>query len=854
MTLAPEKPADVPAVPEGHVALTIDGIQVTAPKGELVIRTCERLGIHVPRFCDHPLLDPAGACRQCLVEVELGGRPMPKPQASCTLTVADGMVVKTQHTSPVADKAQQGIMELLLINHPLDCPICDKGGECPLQNQAMSNGRADSRFYEQKRTFPKPIPITTQILLDRERCVLCQRCTRFAGQIAGDQFIDLLERGPSQEIGTAQTAKLDGATGPVIGPGPQRAGSYFSGNTIQICPVGALTSAAYRFRARPFDLVSTPGVCEHCASGCAQRTDWRRGKVMRRLAGNAALVNEEWNCDKGRFAFTYAFAPDRILRPLVRADSGELREVSWTDALRAAAEGLLSARDAGGVGMLAGGRLTVEDAYAYGKFARVVLGTNDVDFRARPHSAEEAQFLAAHVVGATPETGGVTYADLEAAPLVLCVAFEPEEESPIVFLRLRKAARGRTQVWHLSSWTSSAVAKTGGRLLRCAPGDEVAALDALPAEVSSLLGSDGAVVLVGERAAEVPGLLAAVSALATGSGARLAWVPRRVGERGALAAGATPTMLPGGRLVTDAAARAAVEQAWGLAPGAIPAVPGRGTDGLLAAAASGELGGLVVGGVDPGDLADPALAERALSTVGFLVSLELAPSAVTAHADVVLPVAPAVHRSGSYLNWEGRVRIFGTTIESTSQLPDCRVLDTLAVEMDADLYTQTPAAAAAELRRLAADGVPSSTTNPPNGGTWSTAITAAPGGTDRARTAAGQAVLATWRALLDNGSLQRGEPHLADTARPAVARLNAGTAALLGVRFGQPVTVSTSSGAITLPAAEADLPDGVVWLPANSGPSTVRRTLGAGHGSMVSVTPATPATSATSTATHGGTE
>jgi len=825
MTLAPEKSTDA-AVPEGHVALTIDGIQLTAPKGELLIRTCERLGIHVPRFCDHPLLDPAGACRQCLVEVELGGRPMPKPQASCTLTVADGMVVKTQHTSPVADKAQQGVMELLLINHPLDCPVCDKGGECPLQNQAMSNGRADSRFYEPKRTFPKPIPISSQVLLDRERCVLCQRCTRFSAQIAGDPFIELLERGADQQVGVADGKPFQ---------------SYFSGNTIQICPVGALTSAAYRFRARPFDLVSTPGVCEHCASGCAQRTDWRRGKIMRRLAGNDAAVNEEWNCDKGRFAFTYATAPDRILRPMVRDDRDELREASWTEALRAAADGLAAARREGGVGVLAGGRLTVEDAYAYGKFARVALGSNDVDFRARPHSAEELEFLAAEVVGATPETGGVTYADLENPPAVLCVAFEPEEESPIVFLRLRKAARRDTRVWHVSSWTSPGVAKTSGRLIRCAPGDEVAALADLPQELVEALRAAGAVIMVGERAAEVPGLLAAVAELAVDTGARLAWVPRRAGERGALAAGAVPNLLPGGRPVTDPAARAEVERAWGLEPGAIPGEVGRSTDELLRAAADGELGGLLVGGVDPGDLADPVLAERALRRVGFLVSLELRHSAVTAHADVVLPVAAAVHRAGSYLNWEGRARVFATTIESTNQLPDCRVLDTLAVEMDADLYTQTPAAAAAELQRLAGNGVPPSTTNPPNGGTWSTA-TAGDGPQRPAegapRPGAGQAVLATWRALLDNGSLQDNEPYLAGTARPATALLNPATAAGLGVTLGGRVTVATDRGSLTLPAGEADLPDGVVWLPTNSGTATVRRSLGVGHGGIVTVTAA----------------
>src|SRR3979411_1982154 len=232
MTLAPEKNVDAVPVPAGHVRLTVDGVVVLVPKGELVTRTAERLGTVIPRFCDHPLLDPAAACRQCLVEVEMNGRPMPKPQPACAVTVGDGMVVRTQKTSAGADKAQQGVMELLLINHPLDCPICDKGGECPLQNQALKHGRADSRFHDTKRVFPKPIAVSTQVLLDRERCVLCQRCTRFSQQIAGDNFLELLERGVHQQIGTTATAQIEGAA--------DGESSYFSGNTIQICPVGAL--------------------------------------------------------------------------------------------------------------------------------------------------------------------------------------------------------------------------------------------------------------------------------------------------------------------------------------------------------------------------------------------------------------------------------------------------------------------------------------------------------------------------------------------------------------------------------------------------------------------------------------
>ncbi|MCH9736691.1 MAG: NADH-quinone oxidoreductase subunit G, partial [Actinomycetia bacterium] len=420
MTLA-EHGRDAP--PVEMVTLTIDGTEVSVPEGTLVIRAAELLGVQIPRFCDHPLLSPVGACRQCLVEVE-GQR---KPMASCTITCTPDMVVRTQLTSEAADRAQQGVMELLLINHPLDCPVCDKGGECPLQNQAMSHGRPETRFEDVKRTFPKPINVSSQVLLDRERCVLCARCTRFSDQIAGDPFIELLERGAQQQVGIAPGEPFQ---------------SYFSGNTVQICPVGALTGAAYRFRARPFDLVSSPSVCEHCSSGCAQRTDHRRGKVLRRLAGDDPAVNEEWNCDKGRWAFTYTTVGDRIATPLVRdsgsADGadGSMRAASWSEALRVAAAGLAAAH--GNAGVLVGGRSTAEDAYAYAKFARIVLGTNDIDFRARQGSAEEASFLAAHIAG-RPMT--VTYSDLEQAPAVLLAGLEPEEEVPILFLRLRKAVR-----------------------------------------------------------------------------------------------------------------------------------------------------------------------------------------------------------------------------------------------------------------------------------------------------------------------------------------------------------------------------------------------------------------------------
>ncbi|NLX00803.1 MAG: NADH-quinone oxidoreductase subunit G [Actinomycetales bacterium] len=784
------------------VQLTIDGLDVSVPKGTLIIRAAEQAGIEIPRFCDHPGLDPVGACRQCLVEVWMPGRPGPdgtpgepmqmqgppgrmKPQASCVMTVAPGMVVKTQYTSEAIDKAQHGVMEMLLINHPLDCPVCDKGGECPLQNQAMSNGRAVSRFEDIKRTYPKPINISSQVLLDRDRCILCARCTRFSEQIAGDPFIELVERGALQQVGIYEEKPFE---------------SYFSGNTVQICPVGALTGAAYRFRARPFDLVSTSSVCEHCASGCAQRTDHRRGSVMRRLASYDPAVNEEWNCDKGRWAFTYPLVGDRIQFPMVR-ENGVLRVASWPEALAAAADGL--AAQAGRTGVLVGGRVSLEDAFAYSAFARTPLGGADIDFRARPHSAEEADFLAAAVRGRTPENGAVTYADLERASAVLLVGFEPEDESPIVFLRLRKAFRKHgTAVYAVAPWATRGLRKMGGQLLASAPGTEAQVLDGITTESSrateamakagEALRGGSAIILVGERLAAVPGALSAALRLAEETGARLAWIPRRAGERGALEAGA---------------------------------LSGRSTAEMLRAAIDGEIGALLVGGVDPYDIvaagpAGPLTSDDALDALqrAFVVSLEVRESPVTEVADVVLPVAPHAEKAGSFVNWEGRTRVFEAALESGA-MSDYRVLDLLATELGNPIGTRTLASVRDQ---LAAQPAPEPVAAP----ALDAAAVVEPG--------AGQVLLATWPHLLDMGRMQDGEPFLAGTAPATVARISAATAEAFGVLDGGAVEVSTPEGSIVVPVEVTDpMVDHVVWLPTNSAGAPVRSVLGVDAGAVV---------------------
>ncbi|WP_404380780.1 NADH-quinone oxidoreductase subunit G [Knoellia locipacati] len=821
MTAVSDKMDDVQTKPAvDMVDVSIDGIDVSVPKNTLVIRAAEEAGIEIPRFCDHPLLEPVGACRQCLVEVSTPGpdgtlRPMPKPQASCTMTVSPGMQVKTQHSSPVADKAQQGVMELLLINHPLDCPVCDKGGECPLQNQAMSSGRPVSRFEDVKRTYPKPINISSQVLLDRERCVLCARCTRFSDQIAGDPFIALVERGALQQVGIYEEKPFE---------------SYFSGNTVQICPVGALTGAAYRFRARPFDLVSTPSVCEHCASGCSTRTDHRRGSVLRRMAANEPLVNEEWNCDKGRWAFQYATTPQRLELPMVR-EEGELRVASWREALEVAAAGL---KAASGAGVLVGGRVSSEDAYAYGKFARTVLGTNDVDFRARPHSAEEAEFLVSSVVATGPAGGSVTYADLETAKTVVLAGFEPEDESPIVFLRLRKASRkSKTAVYAVSPVATRGLAKVSGRLIPTAPGTEPEVLDALGKgsasgaagdgpdtvrDAAEALRGEGAIILVGERLATVPGALSAAARLAESTGARLAWVPRRAGERGALEAGAFPTLLPGGRSVSDASARAEVAEAWGVV--GLPDAPGRDSAAILEAARTGHLGALVVGGVDPLDFGRADAAQAFEST--FVVSLEIRESAVSAIADVVLPVAAHAEKAGSFVDWEGRVRPFQQAIE-TGYVSDHRALDMLADEMGEFLGCRTVGEVRSEMERIG-----------PASGARAAAPSVEAGEVPSAED--GHLVLATWRHLLDKGLLQDGEPFLAGTAPRAAAKVSATTAASLGVIEGDAVTVVAGDSTVTVPVAVTEMADHVVWLPTNSEGCDLRGTLADAPGIRVSVT------------------
>jgi NADH-quinone oxidoreductase subunit G len=609
--------------------------------------------------------------------------------------------------------------------------------------------------------------------------------------------------------------------------------------------VGALTSAAYRFRSRPFDLVSVPTTCEHCASGCALRTDVRRSTVMRRLAWDDPAVNAEWNCDKGRFAFPY-LQRDRLEVPMIR-DAGAQVEASWPLATRTAAAALAQAGPRTVV--LTGGRLTLEDAYAYAKFARAVLGTDAIDFRHRASSAEEADLLRASVAGSGL---GVTYADLDAAPTVLLVGFEAEEESPIVFLRLREAVRRGTQVVTVAPFASPGAAKLAARVLAAAPGQEPGVLAALAqgraGDAPVDLAAAGSVILLGERAGQVPGLISAARDLAASTGARLAWVPRRAGERGALEAGALPGLLPWGRPLADPAARAQVAAAWGVEADALPTEAGLDLAGFLAAVAQDQaeadahaaagadaeepparrIGAVVLAGVEAADAPDAAAFLAALRAVPFVLSLETRTTEVTALADVVLPVGVVTEKSGTFLDWEGRARPFGQVHRESTAITDARALGLVARAMGRSLGSIEVADLRAELAGL---------------GRWqgSRPPVAPVPAAGPATPAAGQALLATWRHLLDEGRLQAGEDALAGTARPAVARTSAATAAALGLVDGAPVTVASEHGAVTLPLVVTAMVDGVVWVPGNSAGSRVGVDLRVPAGTPVHVTAAAPA-------------
>ncbi|MFL5738365.1 MAG: NADH-quinone oxidoreductase subunit G [Actinomycetota bacterium] len=787
------------------VTLTIDDKSVTVPAGTLIIRAAETLGIEIPRFCEHPLLSPVGACRQCYVEVE-GQR---KLLTSCTTPVAPDMVVRTQNASDQVRKAQVGNLEFLLLNHPLDCPICDRGGECPLQDQALAFGPGESRYIEAKRTYEKPIPLSPLVGLDRERCVLCTRCTRFCNEISGDRFIELFERGAAEQVSIAAGEDFR---------------SPFSGNTVQICPVGALTSTTYRFAARPFDLQHADSVCQHCASGCSLRVDARAGTIVRHLARDNEDVNEAWLCDKGRYAFTHPDREDRMTTPLLREHGleptsfGEIfgRIVEWSKGKR--------------VAFLTGGRLANEDAYALSRLARTAFRTNDLDHRrvAAPE-AVEARAAAAPL--------RLTYRDVERAKAIVVVGLDAEQELPILHLRIRKAARRGAKVFVIHP-RRTRLHDLGEHVL-VRPEDQAAALARLlpgardaPGEDTPLgraaaalreAGADG-VVIAGPRTLD-GGSDAALQAasLAAATGARFALTARRSNDAGALRAGVHPGLLPGGRRFSEASERSAVEDVWGALS---DLQPGRDTAGILRAAAAREIDVLFLIGVDPlRDFPDERLARHALENVPHKVVQDIAPGEYLRFADAFLPAAAAVEREGYLTDWEGRALPMHP-VRPTHGLsrPDWEIFAELAEAAGAPFGVDTLEDLRGEMERLLTPREPDVELPTP-----AHPASERPGLT-----------LFSYPLLVDEGRQSDGAERLkAALEEPPFVEMHLTDAERAGVVGGTRVRISTDAGSVEAPLRVSDdVAEGSVFLPFNQPGVAANELLSGSFAAAVTIEPA----------------
>jgi NADH-quinone oxidoreductase subunit G len=676
------------------VTFTLDGREVTGRKGEMLIAAAERAGTFIPRFCYHPRMKSVGVCRMCLVEVS--GPRGASLQPSCYVEVQAGSEVVTD--SDKVKKAQDGVLEFLLVNHPLDCPVCDKGGECPLQDQTLAYGPGESRFAEEKRHFEKPIPISELVLLDRERCIQCSRCTRFAAEVAGEAQIDFAGRGEQLLISTFPEVPFT---------------SYFSGNTVQICPVGALTASPYRFAARPWDLDQVESTCTTCAVGCRVAVQSSSNRVTRLLGIDSDPVNHGWLCDKGRFAFETVNSDERLVEPLVRKE-GALVATSWYEALAAVAEGLKKSTSTEGgpesVAVLGGARLSNEGAYAWAKLAKGVIGTDSVD-------AQLDDGLPADVVLGLPRA---TIDQAAGADTVIVLTGDLREELPVLFLRLRGAVvDGELSLVELSP-QAGALTPYAEASLRYAPGEAAACARALvdpsapcPASVDpdvlararTLAGAGRVVVVAGRPSLAEDGVLVAeaVQVLAGAlPDARFLPALRRGNVNGALDMGLAPGLLPG-RVGLDAG-RDWFTDGWG----SVPTARGRDARGILRSAGGDADSGprvrtLIVLGADPlGDFPDRRLAARALDGAEFVVAVASAPGPITDRADVVLPAAEAHERPGTTTNLEGRVSRLGQKLVPPGQAwPDWMIAAELAVHLEADLGLDSVGAVWDEIERLA---------------------------------------------------------------------------------------------------------------------------------------------------------
>jgi len=869
------------------VTLTIDDVKVTVPAGTLVVDAAKAAGIEIPVFCSHPKLDPLGACRMCLVEF-VGPRGS-RLDTACTVRVAEGMAVRTNTEQVKA--VREANLGFILINHPLDCPICDKGGECPLQDQTMAYGPGVSQFIEPKRHKQKHYPISDLIMLDQERCILCWRCIRYLEEWEDKPQLGLFERGGETMIDIFPERPVDAAT---------------SGSIIDICPVGALTNRVSRFRYRPWELKKTPSVCNHCPVGCNLRLDERSHELRRIVARENAAVNDEWICDKGRFVHQFVDHPERLAKPMVR-DDGALREATWEEALGRIVEKLAAVADASGAaasGGVASARVSNEAAYLFQKFFRAVVGTNNVDF------------AGGSAVRAWP-TGLSAIADIAKSDLIVLVGFDPSEAAPVLALHIKRAVRrtgARLLIVHPRRIELARYTPAKGACLPVLPGNEAVLLDELaaavqagkareqglgireqagrrpeakgktdtrtsqspipntqyPAAIELLLSAKSPLFIYGPDAATGERGRAAVSALANlatalGQGDKVAYVGAAANEQGARDMGLLPDTLPGHQSVADAAVRERLGKLWGVQP---PTEPGLTYRQMV----NGGVRALFVMGADPG--ADPAVAE-ALRGLDFLVVQDLFLTDTAGLADVVLPLTSFAEADGTYTNLERRVQRAPQGIRAVGESrPDWAILTALA---DRWLAAQGPATEAAEPdwkkkkhRKTKQTLAPKAWRYPDAASVLEEIARAVPiyanirweslgeqgvqwsakelrlgirdWGSSNPQSPIpnpqpGSFLLVSSPLLWDTGLFMQHAPDQVRKLTPApFVALNPADLAAAKLAEGSQVSVTSSRGSVTLTLkADASVQPGTAWIPSHLA-DLPAETLGAGHGEVMTVT------------------
>ncbi len=601
------------------VTVTIDGRDVQVAKGASLLHVCLDNGAAVPYFCDHRKLDPIGACRMCVVQIE----GQPKLATACTITTTDGMKVQTE--SPDVVEAREGVLEFLLINHPLDCPVCDKGGECDLQDYSFYHGPGKSRFFEEKVKYPKPVPLSEKILLDMERCVLCERCVRYFDEVTEEGQLVLLNRGVHTMIGTFNGEAMD---------------STFQGNIMELCPVGALTSADWRFSARPWDLRSTPSVCHGCAVGCNTQVQTRDDRVVRYMSRENPAVDDGWLCDRGRYGFHFVNDDRRILEPRV-GRGGEARQVSYTDAVAAVAQRLQEVVQAGGpdkVGAIASPQATNEELFLFQRWVREVIGSPNLDHRAQVSEP-----------GPSPDDFRLAIESFADCQVIFILGDQPTlDAAPILELRLKKARRG-----------------AGTRLVQGHGRSAAELVEEVPAG-ATLAG----VIAPESLAAEAIALAAQLAE--KGLDARRLTVLPAANSRGAADLGCLPKHTPGYQGANGTSGMSTLE--------------------MLEAAADGRLKALVLMGPSPlDDLAPQDLVEKAIAAVELLVVFDVLEGSLSEAAHIVLPLHTFAEKDGTYTNLEGRIQRVRQAIPPVAPTAaDWRLLTDLANAWEAGWTYRRP--------------------------------------------------------------------------------------------------------------------------------------------------------------------